>query len=169
MQIILSCREKLVLNRPVWRVGITVFVALLTLLLCRVEVSLAELPTLAEKKSVVLDKDRTEAEHFFVVSCTKCHGTPNPIDSVLEKPKCWQGLSEADNSRVQTYIADVVNGKSQYESHCGRCHALISPSAHVREYWSKNVCTSQECFIQNLKPEEEQQVLLYLRSQAKKD
>jgi cytochrome c5 len=141
---------------------------LLVFALWHAEPALAEIPPSAEKKTVSLDSSRVEEEHVFAVTCAKCHASPDPASPASEKPDCRKGLSEGDRTRVQAYIADVVKGKGLYESRCGRCHALISPGSHTREYWSNNLCTSGECFIENLKKEEEQQVLLYLTSQAKK-
>jgi cytochrome c5 len=128
-----------------------------------------EIPPAAEKKSVFLNKSRTEAERVFAIACGKCHASPNPAKTASVRPDCTKGLSEGDRAQAQSYMADVRKGKSLYESHCGRCHDLIAPGSHTREYWSKNVCTSEECFIEKLKDEEEQQLLLYLSSQAKKN
>ena len=137
---------------------------LLLLTLCHAKLVSAEIPPLAEKKSVSLDNNRKEEERFFTISCAKCHSLPNPAQTTSGKPDCTKGLSEGDRAQVQTYLADVRKGKNLYESRCGRCHELIVPGSHTREYWSKNVCTSEECFIENLKKDEEQQVLLYLSS-----
>ncbi len=143
--------------------------ALLVLVLSHAGPALADGPKLAEKKSVVLDKSRTEAEHTFAVACAKCHALPNPVKPSSVKPGCIKDLSAGEQAHVQAYVADVIKGKALYESRCGRCHDLVAPNAHTREEWSKNICTSEECFIENLKGEEEQRVLLYLSSQAKKD
>ena len=127
-----------------------------------------EIPPAAEKKSVSLNESRREAERVFAIACGKCHASPTPASAGSPRPECSKGLSEGDRAQAQSYLADVRKGKSLYESHCGRCHDLIAPGSHTREYWSKNVCTSEECFIEKLKDEEEQQVLLYLNSGAKK-
>ncbi len=164
-----SSMKKFALHRTLRITGAAVCAALLVLVLCHVGPVSAEGPKLAEKKSVVLDKSRTEAEHTFAATCAKCHALPNPVKPSSVKPDCIKDLSAGDLAQVQAYVADVIKGKSLYEARCGRCHGLIAPAAHTREYWSKNVCTSEACFIENLKSEEEQQVLLYLSSQAKKN
>ena len=144
-------------------------VALLISALGHAGLAVAEIPPAAQKKPVSLNNTRAEAERIFANACVKCHVSPNPVGLAWERSDCTKGLSKGENVQVQAYLADVNKGKISYESHCGRCHELISPGAHTREYWQNNVCTSEECFIENLKDEEEQQVLLYLSSQAKKN
>ena len=129
----------------------------------------AEIPPLAEKKTVTLDAVRCENEQTFTTVCSTCHAAPNPVAPAAPKPGCSKDLSAQDRARVHTYLDEVTKGKGLYESRCGRCHKLVPPAAHTREYWSKNVCTSGECFIENLNAEQEQQVLLYLSSQAKRE
>jgi mono/diheme cytochrome c family protein len=162
-------RRMFALHRTLRTAGAAICATLLLLALCQVKFASAEVPPSAVKKAVSLDASRMEAERIFAGTCAKCHAAPNPAQPVLERPDCTKGISEADRAQVRAYTTDVITGKGLYESRCGRCHKLIAPGSRTREYWSKNVCTSEECFIENLKKEEEQQVLLYLSSQANKN
>lgn len=150
------------------RAGGSLFALLLVFVSCYSAFP-GEIPPLAEKKTVILDKSHAEAEYGFSHVCGKCHTLPELSKIASPKPDCTRNISEADQARAKSYVTDVVKGKSLYESRCGRCHKLIAPGAHTRDYWSKNLCVSGECFIQNLTPEEEQQVLLYLNYEAKRD
>lgn len=127
----------------------------------------AEVPPAAVKKAVPLNKDRSDAAHVFSVSCGTCHTLPDPAKPAEAKPGCAKGISEGDRVLVKAHMTDVRTGKGLYESRCGRCHELIPPASHTPEYWSKNLCTSDECFIEKMNEEEEQQVLIYLQSQAR--
>lgn len=127
----------------------------------------AEIPPAVERKPVSLSPEHQAASRFFTGECGKCHSRPDPVKPDPAKPACTKGLSKDAFATLQHYIADVRAGKSLYESRCGRCHTLIDPEAYSADYWSKNLCTSEECFIEKLRTEEEQQVLLYLSSHAK--
>jgi mono/diheme cytochrome c family protein len=134
------------------------------------EVASIEIPPAVEKKSVSLKKSHVEAQSFFAAQCGNCHRTPDPANAGPEKPGCTKGFSDGDVSRVRNYLADVRTGKSLYESYCGRCHTLIDPGSHTLDYWSKNLCTSDECMVKKrLNSDEEQQLLLYLSSHSKKN
>ena len=127
-----------------------------------------EIPPAVEKKTVVLSHSRVMAEHFFNGNCGKCHAVPDPASPVAPKLSCTSGIPEVGAGMVRDYMAEVRTGKVLYESHCGRCHTLIDPGSHTADYWSKNLCTSDECFVKKLHDEEEQQLLLYLSTHAKK-
>ncbi len=133
------------------------------------EASSVDIPPAAEKKTVVLSHSRIMAENFFIGNCGKCHAVPDPASPVTPKLSCTSGIPELGVGMVQEYMADVRTGKGLYESRCGRCHALIEPGKYTADYWSKNLCTSDECFVKKLHGDEEQQLLLYLSARAKKN
>ncbi len=143
--------------------------AVLGLLLYPTWASSVDIPPAAEKKTVVLKQGYLETGRIFVAKCGQCHKTPDPATSLETRADCSRSLSQNDLSAAQKYMADVRAGKSLYESHCGRCHDLITPESHTPDYWSKNLCTSDECFVKKLREDEEQQLLLYLSSHAKKN
>ncbi len=128
-----------------------------------------DIPAAVEKKTVVLSHSRVMAEQFFQGNCGKCHTVPDPAGTATPKPACTGGVPKLGVSMVQDYMAEVRTGKGLYESHCGRCHTLIDPGSHTAAYWSNNLCTSDECFVQKLHDGEEQQLLLYLSSHARKN
>ncbi len=133
------------------------------------EVSSIELPPAAEKKAVSLKKDYVEAQLIFDTECGRCHKAPDPAKQEPQGSNCTKDLSNDNLIKVKNYMNDVRTGKDLYESHCGRCHELITPGSHTSDYWSNNLCTSDECFIRKLNSEEEQKLLLYLSSHAKKN
>lgn len=134
------------------------------------EVASIEIPPAVEKKEVSLKKSFVEVEHLFAARCGKCHGIPDPAKPTQAKPDCTKGFSKEELAEAQKYMANVRDGKSLYESYCDRCHALIAPGSHTADYWSKNLCTSDECMVKKrLNGDEEQQLLLYLSSHAKKN
>ncbi len=147
--------------------GIAARAALITALFAGAAVP-GEIPPAVEKKAAALSHSRVMAEQFFNGNCGKCHAVPDPARPLTPKPGCTRGIPELGAGMVRDYMAEVRIGKGLYESHCGRCHPLIDPGAHSAEYWSKNLCTSEECFIQKLTGEEEQKVLLYLSAHADK-
>ncbi len=129
-----------------------------------------EIPPEVEKKTVSLSHSWIAAEHFFIGNCGKCHKVPDPSDPVTPRSDCTSGIPELGVNMVQDYMAGVKAGKNLYESYCGRCHTLIDPGAHTFDYWSKNICTSDSCMVKKrLNSDEEQQLLLYLSSHAKKN
>ncbi len=128
-----------------------------------------EIPPAVQKKTVSLSHSRVFAENFFIGNCGKCHKLPDPADPTTPKADCTSGIPELGVGMVQVYLADVRAGKKLYESHCGRCHTLLDPGSQTADYWSKNLCTSDECFVKKLHDDEEQQLLLYLSSHAKKN
>ncbi len=127
------------------------------------------IPPAAEKKTVSMSHSRLAAEHFFIGNCGKCHKLPDPATPMTPKSDCTSGIPELGVGMVLDYLASVRAGKELYESHCGRCHDLITPESHTPDYWSKNLCTSEECFVKKLREDEEQQLLLYLSSHARKN
>jgi mono/diheme cytochrome c family protein len=129
----------------------------------------AEIPPVAERKAVSLKTAHAEAERAFAEGCGKCHASPDPAVPARARSDCMKRIPEGNRARARAYVSDVRAGKDLYEARCGRCHDLIAPGSRTSEYWSKNMCTSGECFVENLLEEQEQQVLLYLRSQAKKE
>ncbi len=128
-----------------------------------------EIPPAVQKKAVFLSHSRVLAENFFIGNCGTCHKLPDPANAMTPKVDCTSGIPELGVGMVQDHLADVRAGKKLYESHCGRCHDLIDPGSHTTDYWSKNLCTSDECFVKKLHEDEEQQLLLYLSSHAKKN
>ncbi len=136
--------------------------------LCAVSVASAEIPPVAERKAVTLKKHHAEAERVFAAECGKCHQPPDSAAPADARAGCLKGVPEAKAAQARSFVAAVRAGKVLYEARCGRCHDLIAPGSHDSAYWSKNICTSGECFVENLLEEEEQQVLLYLTSHAKK-
>ncbi len=150
--------------------GVSACVILLGIVFPVTEAASIDIPPAVEKKSVLLKKSHVEAESFFVARCGTCHKTPDPANSVPAKPDCTKGFSSGDVSTVQNYLAGVRTGKSLYKSYCDRCHTLIHPGSHTFDYWSKNLCTSDECMVKKkLNSDEEQQLLLYLSSHSKKN
>ncbi len=147
--------------------GVSVFAVFMTLFFAGAAAAI-DIPPAVEKKAVVLSHSRVMAEEFFRGNCGKCHAVPDPASPAAPKPGCTSGIPELGAGMVKDYMAEVRTGKELYESHCGRCHTLIDPGSHTAEYWSKNLCTSDECFIKKLHGDEEQQLLLYLSSHAKK-
>lgn len=147
-----------------------VFFVLLTLITCVSEVFSIDVPPEVQKKAVSLSHSRTVEESFFIGNCGKCHEVPDPAKPVALKHDCTSGIPEVGVGMVKDYIADVKAGKNLYESYCGRCHDLINPASHTFDYWSKNICTSDSCMVKRkLNSDEEQQVLLYLSSHARKN
>ncbi len=134
------------------------------------EVFSIDIPPEVQKKAVSLSHSGTVAEHFFTGNCGKCHKVPDPAKPAALKPDCTSGIPEVGVVMVKDYMAGVQAGKNLYESYCGRCHDLIDPGSHTFDYWSKNICTSDSCMVKRkLNSDEEQQVLLYLSSHAKKN
>ena len=127
----------------------------------------AQIPPAVEKKQVALSREHHDAVSLYGAVCGKCHSFPDPVSAGTMKPPCTRDMPDSVRVRLQQYISDVRKGKNLYESRCGRCHALIDPRSYSADYWSKNLCTSEECFVEKLRAEEEQQVLLYLSSHAK--
>jgi cytochrome c5 len=121
-----------------------------------------------EKKAVTLKQSHKDDESLFTAKCGQCHTAPDPAKTDPVKNDCTKGFSKDELASVKRYRADVRTGKSLYESQCVRCHALIDPGSRTIDYWSKNICTSDECFVRKLHEDEEQQLLLYLSSHAKK-
>ena len=157
-----------------WRVclGQSVFalLVLLGVMLYAGKVASIEIPPEVEKKTVSLSHSRTAAEHFFIGNCGKCHKVPDPSKPVTPKSDCTSGIPEVGVVMVQDYMAGVQAGKNLYESYCGRCHALIDPGSHTFDYWSKNICTSDSCMVKKrLNGDEEQQLLMYLSSHARRN
>ncbi len=128
-----------------------------------------EIPPAVEKKTVLLKQSYQDAGHIFTAKCVQCHKVPDPATPGQAKTDCTKTLSKEDLVTVRNYMADVRTGKDLYESHCGRCHTLIDPGSHTADYWSKNLCTSDECFVKKLHGDEEQQLLLYLSTHAGKN
>ncbi len=129
-----------------------------------------EIPPEVQKKAVSLSHSRVFAEQFFIGNCGKCHKLPDPANPMAPKADCTSGVPELGAGMVRDYLASVRAGKNLYESYCGRCHTLIDPGSHTFDYWSKNICTSDSCMVnRKLNTEEEQQILLYLSSHAKKN
>ncbi len=142
-------------------IGLTTYVS---------EVSSSEKSPAVQRKTVSLIHSSTAAEHFFIGNCGKCHKLPDPANPARPKPDCTSGIPEIGAAMAQDYMADVRAGKNLYESYCGRCHNLIDPVSHTYEYWSKNICASDNGMEKKkLKGEEEQKVLLYLSSRAGKN
>ncbi len=134
------------------------------------EVFSIDIPPEVQKKAVSLSHSGTAAEHFFSGNCGKCHKVPDPAKSEALKADCTSGIPEVGVVMVQDYMAGVRAGKNLYESYCGRCHGLIDPGSHTFDYWSKNICTSDSCMVKRkLNSDEEQQLLLYLSSHARKN
>lgn len=134
------------------------------------EVFSIDIPSEVQKKAVSLSHSWIAAEHFFNGNCGKCHMVPDPAKPLALKPDCTSGIPEVGVVMVQDYMAGVQAGKNLYESYCGRCHDLIDPGSHTFDYWSKNICTSDSCMVKRkLNSDEEQKLLLYLSSHAKKD
>ncbi len=140
-------------------------------LVCYVsEVSSIEIPPEVQKKAVSLSHSRTAEEHFFIGNCGKCHKVPDPAKPAALRPDCTSGIPKDGVAMVQDYMAGVHAGKNLYESYCGRCHTLIDPGSHTFDYWSKNICTSDSCMVKKkLNSDEEQQLLLYLSSHARRN
>lgn len=141
--------------------------ALLAIIGYGTEAASIEIPPAVEKKAVELDKSHADSGRVFAVRCSACHRAPDPAKTE-PKPACVRGIPARDIDMVRKYLADVRTGETLYQSRCGRCHDLIDPNSHTADYWSKNLCTSDECFVKKLHGDEEQQLLLYLSSQAKK-
>lgn len=130
------------------------------------------IPPEVEIKKVILEKDRTETARLFQVECGKCHQVPDPADPSVEKMKsgCASDLSQENIARTHAYLTDVRQGKKLYEENCNRCHVLIEPSTYSADYWSSHMCSSDGCMVKRrLTGEEEQQVLQYLTSHARKE
>ncbi len=151
-----------------WIVAGCVLFVMLTLLTFVGEVSSIDIPPAAQKKAVSLNNEYVEAQRIFDAECGRCHKTPDPANQGPERTNCRNSLSSDNLSKVKNYMADVRKGKELYESHCGRCHELYTPESRTPDYWSKNLCTSDECFVKKLNDDEEQKLLLYLSSHAKK-
>ncbi len=128
-----------------------------------------EIPPAVEKKAVELKQSYQDAGRVFTAKCGQCHKVPDPAAPREAKTDCTKTLSKEDLVTVRNYTADVRMGKDLYESRCGRCHTLIDPELHTADYWSKNLCTSDECFVKKLHGDEEQQLLLYLSTHSKKN
>ncbi len=157
-------------SRIVIAVSVLVYFILMGVMSYVSEVSSIEIPPEVQKKTVSLSHSSVAAEHFFIGNCGKCHKVPDPANSVTPKSDCTSGIPELGVGIVQDYMAGVQAGKNLYESYCGRCHTLIDPGAHTFDYWSKNICTSDSCMVKKrLNGDEEQQLLLYLSSHAKKN
>lgn len=162
--------ERICLSRRIGTIkGMSLCATLLVVVSYVPEAASIEIPPAVEKKSVSLEKRYVEAGRIFTVECGKCHKAPEPVHPKPWKTDCTKSLSKEDLGKVQNYVTDVRAGKKLYELHCGRCHELIPPGLHTPEYWSKNLCTSDECFVKKLSNEDEQQVLLYLSAYAERN
>ncbi len=142
---------------------------LLSILFFPAKAASIDIPPAAEKKTVLLKQSYHDAGRAFASTCSICHKVPDPALSVPARDECTKNSSKEALATVQNYMADVRTGKNLYESHCGRCHDLIAPESHTPDYWSKNLCTSDECFVKKMREDEEQQLLLYLSSHSKKN
>ncbi len=142
---------------------------LLSIMFFAARASSIEIPPAVEKKTVLLKQSYQDAGRIFTAKCGQCHKVPDPAAPGQAKTDCTKTFSKEDLVTVQNYMADVRTGKDLYESRCGRCHTLIDPGAHTADYWSKNLCTSDECFVKKLHGDEEQQLLMYLSSHSKKN
>ncbi len=150
--------------------GISAALVLLSAMLFVREVASLDIPPEVEKKAVQLTKINADVERSFITSCGKCHKTPDPVKPASLKHDCSTGFSKDDLGRVQGYMTNVRAGKELYETYCDRCHTLIEPESHDFDYWSRNICTSDSCMVKKrLSKDEEQQLLLYLSSHAKKN
>ncbi len=154
-------------------VGLQIASALLVLLglmffIC--QVAAIEIPPEVEKKAVLLNRTNADAERSFAAICGKCHKMPDPARPGTIKQSCSDGFSKDAIVQMQNYMANVKTGKEIYETYCDRCHALIDPASHTFDYWSRNICTSDSCMVKRkLTTDEEQQLLLYLSSHARKN
>jgi cytochrome c2 len=155
-------------RRSLVRLTLPIFTILLTVLFSAGKAVSIEIPPEVEKKAVSLEKSNADAEGFFNSRCGKCHKIPDPAISG-SRSACTRGFTKEDLVRTRNYMADVRSGKGLYESYCGRCHTLIDPASHTFDYWSKNICTSDSCMVKRrLTKDEEQKLLLYLSSHARK-
>lgn len=150
--------------------SVSALLVLIGVLVYTGKVASMEIPPEVEKKTVSFSHSSVAAEHFFIGNCGKCHKLPDPASPVTPKSECTSGIPEIGVGMVQDYMAGVHEGKNLYETNCGRCHTLIDPGAHTFDYWSKNICTSDSCMVKKrLNSNEEQQLLLYLSSRAKRN
>ncbi len=158
------------LRRLLFGTGVCALLVMIGLMSYVSEVFSIDIPPEVQKKTVALSHSRVAGEHFFIGNCGKCHKVPDPAKPVAPKPDCTSGIPEVGIGMVQDYMADVRAGKNLYESYCGRCHDLIDPGSRTFDYWSKNICTSDSCMVRRkLNSDEEQQLLLYLSSHAKRN
>lgn len=150
--------------------NVSALFVLLSVMFYVCEVASIEIPPESEKKAVSLKKSYADAERSFAAKCGKCHKAPDPAKMVSVNHSCSSGLSKDALGQIRDYMTNVRAGKDLYETYCNRCHALIQPESHTFEYWSKNICTSDSCMVKKrLNSDEEQQLLLYLTSHAKKN
>ncbi len=145
------------------------FLVLLCLIFFICQVAAIEVPPEVEKKAVLLNMTNADAERSFAAICGKCHKTPDPAQVETIRQSCSGNFSKDALVQMQKYMANVRTGKEIYGTYCDRCHSLIDPGAHTFDYWSKNICTSDSCMVKRkLNSDEEQQLLLYLSSHARK-
>lgn len=86
-------------------------------------------------KTVSLDKEFLDAGEAFGRACAKCHPAPDPAG-----PTCISGLEQSELLAIWDYLRKMregeiagldclePEGKSIFESTCGKCHALPDPS-----------------------------------------
>jgi cytochrome c5 len=150
--------------------SVSVLLVLLSFVVYAGKVASIEIPPEVERKAVSLKKTHADAERLFAAYCGNCHAAPDPAKPGPMQPGCSAGLTKDDLARMQNYMAGVRAGKGLYETYCGRCHTRIDPGSHTFDYWSKNICTSDSCMVKKrLNGDEEQQLLLYLSSHARKN
>ncbi len=128
-----------------------------------------DIPPAVTKKAVTLKPEFVKAGRVYAADCGRCHRAPDPAAQAAPRAECRKGVSAEDLDAALRYRAGARKGKALYESRCGRCHDLIDPGSRTVGSWSKNICASDECFVEKLSGDEEQRVLLYLSSHAAKD
>ncbi len=149
--------------------GMAAIFILLSVMFYFCKVAAMDIPPEVEKKAVQLNKIHADAERSFAANCGKCHKAPDPAKPGSIKQSCSNSTSRDELVILQGYMSDVHAGKDLYETYCDRCHSLIDPGSHTFDYWSKNICTSDSCMVKRkLNSDEEQQLLLYLSSHARK-
>ena len=150
--------------------GMSALLSLLAVIFISSKAVSIEVPPEVEKRAVALTMTNADAERTFLAACGKCHKHPDPASSGPLKDDCTNSVPQVDLRKVQDYFSNVRTGRDLYNSNCDRCHTLIDPQSHTFEYWSRNICTSDSCMVKRrLTSGEEQQLLLYLSSHAKRD
>ncbi|MEZ4772009.1 MAG: cytochrome c [Bacteroidia bacterium] len=79
--------------------------------------------------------------------------------------------TQGDVERVQTKfpnysLADLTQGKTLYEQHCGNCHGLKKPSSRTEEKWGeivpKMAIKANKKYPNSLDTDSQEKILKYL-------
>jgi mono/diheme cytochrome c family protein len=71
-------------------------------------------------------------------------------------------LARADDPGIA--LEDLQRGRAAYARRCGNCHALRSPADRAPPDWPAEVTRMQRAHAVHLTPEEEHDILIYLRA-----